>query len=215
MGYSAVIVADAPGLVLDPYMTELATADLVIAADGGARHLIGHQRLPDLAVGDFDSLEPELLAELEAGGVELDRHPVHKDETDLELAIIRAVERGADQITVLGALGGRPDQHFANLQLLLHPALRPICVRLLHRGWEIWATYDVAQIQGRPNDTVSLLPMTAIVEGVRTEGLHYPLRDEQLYLGPARGVSNVLIGTEATVHIRAGVLLVMHQFGAP
>ena len=211
MSKSAVVVADAPGLEIANYQAQLANAALVVAADGGARHLLAGKRLPDLAVGDFNSLEPHFLAELEQDGVAIERHPVHKDETDLELALLWAVNQGATSITVLGALGGRPDQHLADLQLLLHPALRALDVRLLHAGWEVFVIHDRATITGQPGDTVSLLPMTPLVDGVVTEGLYYPLRDEPLALGPARGVSNVLEGISATVHIRSGVLLAMHN----
>ncbi len=207
----ALVIADAPGLVIADYQEQLAAAELVIAADGGARHLLGGKRLPNLAVGDFDSLEPHFLAELEQDGVAIERHPIHKDETDLELALLRAVEHGATTIIVLGALGGRPDQHLANLQLLLHPALRPLDVRLLHAGWEVFVVHDRATIKGQPGDIVSLLPMTPVVDGIVTEGLYYPLQNETLRLGPARGVSNVLQGTSATVHLRSGVLLAMHN----
>lgn len=211
MSRTAVVVADAPGLELHRYPRFLAAADLVIAADGGARHLINAGHLPDLAIGDFDSLEPHLLAELQAREVAIEQHPVHKNETDLELALLRAVEQGATTITVLGALGGRPDQHLANLQLLLHPALRTVEVRLLDQEWEIFVIHSSVTITGQAGDLVSLLPMTDAVTGIRTEGLYYPLQDETLHLGPARGVSNVLLDGAATVAIRTGVLLAMHK----
>jgi len=207
----AVIVADAPGADLDRFEQLIRDADLLIAADGGARHLLARAVLPLVAVGDFDSLEPELFARLRERGVELLEYPIHKSETDLELALLFAVQRGATSIRVLAALGGRADQHLANLQLLTHPALAPIDVRMLEDNWEIFALRDVAELNGAPDDLVSLLPMTDQVTGVVTDGLFYPLRHETLRLGPARGVSNVLIGTYAQVRIESGILLCMHR----
>ncbi len=210
----AVIVADAPGLNLTPYDAMLDAADLLIAADGGARHLLSSNRLPHLAIGDFDSLEPHLLGQLEQDGVAIERHPVHKNETDLELALVRAVEHGAHTIVVLGALGGRPDQTLANLQLLTHPRLANCDVRLFDHGWEIFVVRDMVSFAGQPGDTVSLLPITTEVTGIVTEGLYYPLRNEALELGPARGVSNKLVNTAALIRITGGLLLVMHQLDA-
>lgn len=207
----AVVVADAPITDLAPFVDVVARAELLIAADGGARHLLALNMVPHLAVGDFDSLEPAALDRLQAAGVAIIRHAVHKDETDLELALLQAIERGATEIAVLAALGGRPDQHLANLQLLTHPALARVQVRLLHGDWEVFAIRATAQIHGQPDDTVSLLPMTEAVTGIVTTGLYYPLRGEALRLGPARGVSNVLVGTHAEVTIESGILLVMHQ----
>lgn len=208
---AAVIVADAPGADLERFVQLMVDADLLIAADGGARHLLARELLPHVAVGDFDSLEPELLERLRTQGVELHEYPVHKSETDLELALLLAVQRGATSIRVLAALGGRADQHLANLQLLTHPALAPIDVRLLENEWEIFAIREAAELDGAPDNLVSLLPMTDEVTGIVTAGLYYPLHDETLRLGPARGVSNVLVGTRATISIRSGILLCMHR----
>jgi thiamine pyrophosphokinase len=208
---SAIVIADAPAADLVPYTALIQDAELRVAADGGARHFLQAELLPHVAIGDFDSLPGSLLAELEVRGVRLERYPIHKDETDLELALLYAVAHGAQHIVVLAALGGRPDQHLANLQLLTHPALERIDVRMLHNGWEVFATHGIARLAGAPGQTVSLLPMSERVEGIVTENLYYPLRDEPLILGPARGVSNVMTAEYATVTIRSGVLLVMHE----
>lgn len=208
---NVVVVADAPDADLAPFRTLLEQADLLIAADGGARYLLALNILPQIAVGDFDSLDPAALDQLIAAGVEVQRHPVHKDETDLEFALLQAVERGARCVHVLAALGGRADQHLANLQLLTHPALAPLDVRLLHERWQVFVIRDSVRIYGSPDDIVSLLPMTETVTGIVTEGLYYPLRDEALRLGPARGVSNRMLATEACVTIRDGILLCMHE----
>ncbi|MBV9792139.1 MAG: thiamine diphosphokinase, partial [Chloroflexi bacterium] len=196
---------------LQRFRSLLQQADLRVAADGGARYLLALDLLPHIAVGDFDSLVPEQLELLERAGVEVQRHSVHKNETDLELALLQAIEHGATCIYVLAALGGRPDQHLANLQLLTHPALAQADVRMLHERWELFAIRQSARIYGAPGDIVSLLPMTDEVAGIVTDGLYYPLRDESLSLGPARGVSNVLVGQEASISVRSGILLCMHE----
>ena len=208
---SAVVVADAPGADLQPYRGLIGDAELRVGADGGAQHLLDAGFLPHIVIGDFDSLTPSTLAELEARGVEIERHSIHKDETDLELALLHAIARGARRIAVLAALGGRPDQHLANLQLLTHPALAAADVRLFHAGWEVFAIHGSAHLDGRPGQIVSLLPMSERVEGIVTEGLRYPLHDEALILGPARGVSNIMTSHHATVTIRSGILLAMHD----
>src|SRR5688572_1592542 len=145
----AVVVADAPGVDLAPFLPLIAEAELRIAADGGARYLQALGVLPDLVVGDMDSLAPQALDALAALGVPLERHPAEKNETDLELALLRAVERGAGPITVLAALGGRPDQHHANLLLLAHARLRGHDVRLLDGPWEIRLVQGEQEILGQ------------------------------------------------------------------
>jgi thiamine pyrophosphokinase len=62
-------------------------------------------------------------------------------------------------------------------------------------------------LRGQPGEIVSMLPFGGDAHGIRTEGLEYPLRDESLFVGPARGVSNVMLDEEATVLLRQGMLL--------
>jgi thiamine pyrophosphokinase len=194
--------------------------DHVVAADGGARlaPVLG-VRL-DRWVGDGDSLTSDEIARLEAAGVAIRRVPQAKDESDTELALLEALEVSAD-VAILGALGGgRIDHTIANLGLLAHPALLNCSARLLDdtarvtllqaHGQEARAT-SMARLEGRIGDIVSLLPVGDGVEGVTTENLEYPLRDEPLPAGPARGLSNVRTAAIATVRIRAGRLLIVES----
>ena len=97
----------------------LATADLLVAVDGGADALAAVGTVPHLLVGDLDSISLGARARLEAQGVEVLVLPVAKDVTDTEAALRLAVERGADDIVVFGALGGpRLDHLVGNLLLL-------------------------------------------------------------------------------------------------
>ena len=98
-------------------------SDLVLAANGGALHCLLLEIVPAIVVGDLDSLDEANRQTLEAGGTEFITHPPDKDQTDLELALLYALARGATEITVLGAIGGRLDMTIANVQLLGLPEL--------------------------------------------------------------------------------------------
>lgn len=198
----------------------LRAGDRLICADGGARAALALGLKPDCVIGDFDSLSPEELRELERRGAQLRRYSPRKDETDLELALLLAAGRlegdeptgTPPEIVVLGAFGGRRDHELANMLLLAMPALRGAHVMLAHGGERLFVIdaregEACAAVRGRPGDLVSLLPFGGDALGVRTAGLEYPLRDESLFIGPARGVSNVLLGEEAQVCVRAGMLL--------
>lgn len=184
---------------------------LVIAADSGAVHAKAAGLTIDIAVGDFDSIPPTLLQELESAGVKIERHPVVKDATDLELAIDVAIRQGADVITIVGGHGGRVDQSFANAFVIssptyshvsMHAILDSALVSVVHGGGGV-------TFVGDPGDVVTILPLHGDAVGVRTEGLEYPLRGERLPAGTTRGVSNVLLKHEATVSIEEGTVLVV------
>ncbi len=183
----------------------------LICADGGARSALSLGLTPEVVVGDLDSLDEPQRQELHARGSRLVVYPPEKDWTDLELALKLAVAEGATEIIVTGALGGRLDQELANVLLLLLPELQGIPTRIVDERQEMFVTRNRASIAGQPGDIVSLIPLGGSVEGIVTVGLQYPLRDETLVSGPARGISNVMLGDTAEVTLRQGTLLVIHS----
>jgi thiamine pyrophosphokinase len=184
--------------------------DLVICADGGAQHALALGLVPDVIIGDLDSLDGDLQARLEGGGCQVLVHPTRKDETDLELALRYAVDHGVDEILILGALGGRIDQALANILLLALPELEAVKMRIVAGDQEMFLIRDQAFIEGQVGDTVSLLPIAGDVTGITTEGLEYPLQRSTLKFGPALGVSNVLTAPVARVQVERGLLLCVH-----
>jgi thiamine pyrophosphokinase len=187
-------------------------ADLRIAADGGAVNARQYLALaPHVLVGDLDSLDDVTHAWCTQARTEIIQHPREKNETDLELALDLAMARGATEITLLGALGGRFDQMMANVLLLVKPAHAHIAAHLAGVDFDAWLAWEHATIRGRRGETVSLIPLTESVQGIVTEGLRYPLRNETLYLGVARGISNELIAERAEIAFKSGLLLVARQ----
>lgn len=185
--------------------------DTLIAADGGARHLLALGLLPHLLVGDLDSLDAASLAQLEAAGVQIRRYPTDKDETDLELALRHALERQPNSILIVGALGGRLDQTLANLSLLTDPQLADLDLRLDDGAEEAFFCRAQAEVRGRSGEVVSLLPWGGPVEGVVTQGLRWKLSGETLYPHQSRGISNQMLGEAASVEIQSGLLLVVRE----
>jgi thiamine pyrophosphokinase len=181
--------------------------DTIIAADGGAHHCAVMGITPALLVGDFDSLSGIEVEDWERKGTELIHHDPRKDETDLELALLIAQGLAREEALVLGALGGRWDQTFANLLLPAYERLEALKVTFWHDGMWVYLVRRQRQIQGVGGQTVSLLPVGGDVHGVTTQGLEWPLQGETLKLGATRGVSNVLVHNRASVSVESGLLL--------
>jgi thiamine pyrophosphokinase len=187
---------------------------LVIAADGGSHHADPLNLQIDIVIGDLDSLDGAHRARLEADGTHFEIAPSHKDETDLELALLYALDRGAGRVIMLGVLGGRLDMSLANMLLLTHPGLQSARVEIWNGSQTTWLIRPPGdRISGHPGDTLSLIPLGGDAQGVKTHHLEYPLRDETLLFGPARGVSNVFEGPTARVELREGLLLAVHTPG--
>jgi thiamine pyrophosphokinase len=184
---------------------------VVVAADSGIAHALALGLRIDVAVGDFDSVDPELLATVEAGGTRVERHPMAKDATDLELALDTAIGLGAGRVVVLGGHGGRLDHFLANAQVLAAPKYAAVDVEALVGEAVVSVVRPGPGIRfgGRPGQLVTVLPVHGPAQGVRTEGLRFPLYDETLPPGTTRGVSNELVGTEGGVRLGGGVALVV------
>lgn len=185
--------------------------DLVIAADGGARHAEAFGRPIDEWVGDADSLGEADLATLAATGIAIRRSPIAKDESDTELALLAALDAGARRLTILGGLGGeRFDHGLANVWLLGHPRLAGRDVRLVDGAVRIRLVGSGrTELGGRIGDLVSLFPFAGDATGLLTAGLRYPLRGESLASGPSRGLSNVREAADAWLVVGSGRVLVV------
>jgi thiamine pyrophosphokinase len=171
----------------------------IIAADGGTRHLRALGQPPDVVVGDMDSLPDGIRPWLNAANVEFIEHPPAKDETDLELALLLAASRYDDEILLFGALGGRLDQTLANIILLANPPLDKRRIVLVTEQEKAWLVPDKTEIHGAVGDIVSLIPLGGDVLIQATTGLQWPLINERLVFGPARGISNVMTADTAAV----------------
>ena len=187
-----------------------AQADLIIAADGGTRHALSAGVLPQVVIGDLDSLADADREQLDRSGVQLIVYPTHKDYTDLELAVRYARGQQATEIIIFGALGGRWDQSLANVMLLAAPELAQVPVRLVDHALSIQVIRDRAEIAGRVGDTLSLIALSGDAHGVTIEGCEYPLHEAALPLGATLGISNVFAQPAAKITVRQGLILALH-----
>jgi len=189
-------------------------ADLIICADSGVHHAFEMGVTPDLVVGDMDSVTPEDLIRTRQLGIEQETFSAEKDFTDTELALEKALQRGATQAVILAGTGDRPDHSLANIFLMVNFRKRGLEVRLAGENWEMFLIEGEAQIFGKKEDLLSLIPVSQEVSGIETQGLYYPLKNETIPMGSSRGISNVFLGDEAVVRTKKGLLLAIKLTGA-
>ncbi len=180
--------------------------DYIIAVNGGTYRALSINVMPHVIIGDLDSLGHAEEARVRSGKADILRFPSRKDETDLELALRYAIEKGATEIILLAALGGRLDQSFANICLLTLPELQEIDVRIVEGSQTAFLIHDEAEITGKPGDIVSILPIGGDAVGITNSGLEWSLDDATLLLGTTRGISNVMLGERAYIRVREGMV---------
>lgn len=185
--------------------------DYIICADGGTRHALALGLTPQLVIGDMDSIDKDKWQDLENSEVSVELFPQDKNETDLELAIGRAIELSPERLLIIGALGGRLDQMLGNIALLSDNRLSTLNARLDDGVEEIFFCRDQAQIHGSKGDILSLIPWGNAVYGVQTKGLKWPLQNETLFPDQTRGISNEMTENDASIKIESGLLLIVHR----
>lgn len=184
----------------------------IICADGGADHAYAAGLLPDIIIGDMDSLSSEKQNYFRKTGSKFIVHPETKDETDTQLALDYAFDLKPDRIFVFGACGTRIDHTLANISLLICGIKRNIHVRFVDELYEVFAVDDCYTIEGLVGQTVSILPLTEEALGVSLEGFEYNIKNAIMTYGVPYGISNKLISTKGSIEIRSGVLLIIRFF---
>ncbi len=185
-------------------------ADIVLAADGGARFLVGIGVTPHAVVGDFDSLGEADQARLRAEGVELLRHPVRKDVTDGELAVDEALVRGAGEIALAGGLGAL-DHTLGHLAILRRLAARRVAASLVAPRLTATVLVSPAAVAlcAETGTRVSLVPMAGDAT-VTLSGLDYPLDRGVLPVAACLGLGNhVAAPGDARIVLHEGVVAVI------
>ncbi len=190
----------------------LNSAAYLAAADAGAASVLAAGRVPDLLVGDFDSLAESQLAACQAAGAEIITLPTAKDLTDGEFLLDLLVGRGFRRLLVLGALGGRTDHLLANIACAEKLARQGICVMLAHDAEilvPLCATDEpcVLGLHGFVGRTLSLVSLAGESRLVQLDGFAYPLQGA-LRRQQSLGISNIVQTNNAQITLTDGSLLV-------
>jgi thiamine pyrophosphokinase len=190
--------------------------DLVICADGGGNLAISAGRIPDVLVGDLDSITPENLTICLQNNTKIVKYPREKDETDLELAlayaetVLKSSGSQEDKIDLYAAGGKRLDHLLGNIALMLQAAENNRRINMLDRSWTAWIMLPgTATIEGAPGEELSIIPLSASAV-VNSKGLYYELRNLTLKQNASRGISNVLQDCRIQLQVLEGKIMLVH-----
>lgn len=205
MKVALVLNGDEPG---PDELKLLDACDAIVCADGAAQVLLKTNHAPTVIVGDMDSLKPDAYKWADALGIPLERHKGDKDQSDGELALIKALSLGATSVLIIGAHGGRSAMFLANLKLLRTCFDKGVeasivgkgeSLRYIGAGGEyVWA--------GRTGATLNLVPVDGDAK-VTLEGTSFDGRDVVLARTGSRGVSNKITKDAAKLKVHEGTVL--------
>jgi len=181
-------------------------APYIICADGAANFTRKIGLMPNIILGDMDSISDGTLSYYK--DLEIRRYPVCKDETDTELAINHAIEIGATEVIVFGALGTRMDHSLGNIYLLTRFLKPGIQGMIVDEKNSVFLIQDKKNLNLSMGTVISLLPLGGDVEGLNIQGFKYPITNGKMTLEHPYGISNVVIGKQQTISLKKGILLV-------
>ena len=191
--------------MLKSYMEQ---ADVLIGVDGAADFFEDIGITADILLGDFDTADVKNVDAQKNSGAKIVRLEPKKNETDTEAAVKLAINGGADDIVLLGAVGSRMDHTMSNIALLKLAFDSGVSIKIHNKNNEIFVCKNSFEIENRKGETVSILPLVGDIH-VTARGLVYPLEDLLLAVGSSRGVSNIVKDSLADLKIRDGYALVM------
>lgn len=182
--------------------------DIRIAADSGYLNARALGDRVDLLVGDLDSLPAADIPE----GVELIRVPAEKDDTDTQLAVELAIERGAEELVIIGGLGGRIDHTLSNIAILEDLLARGVYAVMTDGRDRVRFLRSSSALIGRSEHKyLSLIAADERVRGVSIEGVRYPLKNATLTRRRQYAVSNEIVGNCALISVRRGGLFIIES----
>lgn len=176
----------------------------IICADGGIKSFIGTDIIPDILIGDMDSISEEGLLFLEENNIKFKKFPARKNLTDTELALSYLVDENYKEIIILSATGTRLDHTMANISLLESLYINNIDAKIVNE-------HNIIKFAGpgeyivEKGDFKYISLLAADKEIIySTEGMSYEVKDFHLRRGCANGISNEICGDFAKIKIKCG-----------
>ena len=184
----------------------------IIVADGGWKYACAALILPDLIIGDFDSVTKEELEKIRSSNIETIELPEKKDETDLLAAIYYGQKIGLDEFHIFAGIGSRPDHSYANIQCLTYLAKKDARGYLYYPD-SIATVFKngVLEFSKEKCGILSIFSISELSMGVTLKGLKYPLTDYTMLSSYPIGVSNEFSGADSSVEVKDGMLLVFYS----
>lgn len=179
--------------------------DFIICADGGYDIARLNEITPNLAIGDFDSIDGKIDK-----NIPVVKLPVEKDDTDMMYCARKAIGLGYKEILILAATGKRLDHSIANISVLLF---------LTQNGIDAYMADDMTEsrilldgkykIKNKKNKTISIFPYGTAQCTVSYNGMKYPLSNQNIDANFPVGISNIVLNDEAEVMVHSGPVLMI------
>lgn len=185
--------------------------DYIVCADGGVNHLLKIDKLPNIVLGDLDSIGEKELKILKNENVEIRKFPKMKDETDTELCINYLLQEGYKDIRLMGVTGTRFDHTLANIYLLKRIYDLGASGKIIDANNRIFYTSDSISLKKKEGFFISIIPISKEGIIISLNGFLYPLKKDYIEFSSTRGISNKIVEECGDIKIHRGEALVIES----
>ena len=199
----AIIMASGNSIKKEIFNEIYSENDFIICADGGLNYLDCLNIMPNLIVGDFDSVDTSLLEKYK--NVEIKKYPPEKNFTDTEIAIEEAIAYGYKEIIIFGATGTRLDHTMANILLIERYIKQGANIKIIDNNNFIQILNQNTTINKKEGYYLSIVPISEYIDGITLKGMKYPLLDVRVDRGSTLCISNEIIADIALISISNGM----------
>jgi thiamine pyrophosphokinase len=183
-------------------------SDFILSADGGTNHCLKVSLIPNIVIGDLDSISDEALKIIQENHIPIEKFPVKKDATDTELSIDYLINKGFKDITLMGAIGSRMDHTLGNMLLLNKLLENGVKGRIINDNNTIYLVDDELILTGREDEFISVIPIADNGAVVTLTGFEYTLNKTKIDYGSTRGISNRITGDKGYIKVHEGKCLI-------
>lgn len=213
MKRSAVIALNGQVDNLSQFIEHAQQTNYLIAVDGGYRHFQKISKNPNILIGDLDSINRLQLKHAKITGITIKKYSIHKDQTDLELALDHVLNQELKDIIVFGAWGNRWDHSIANLLLASQNKYQTLNIKFIDRNQEAFIISGNKKLKAQIGQTISFIPITPIVKIGESSGLKYPLSNQIFKFTSPQTISNIAVATNPKINIKSGKFICVIQTG--
>lgn len=206
---SAIIIGSGSSIDKEIFYSEKINIEYVICADGGLEKAEYLGLLPDVIIGDLDSVNTSVLKRYIEMNIEIIEYPSEKNYTDMDLAIQYAVEKGYKEIILIGASGSRIDHTMANILLVELYYKKGIKIKIVDNNNIVQMVTGKMEIEYKKNYFVSIIPTSDTIEGITLEGFKYPLNNVNVKRGSTLCISNQITEEKGIITLAKGNALVI------
>lgn len=190
----------------------ISKSDFSVAVDSGGDIFYKNNILPNLLVGDLDSIDKKSLTYFKDNKIKIEKYPCEKDLTDLEIGLNSLINNGCDKIYALGTIGSRIDHSLANIMILKKMYdLNYKCYMINDKNRVQYIESKKEIIINKEYENISIVPLSENGINVSLEGFYYKITDYEMELGSTTGISNYLLNNEGSIKLNRGRALIIES----